>query len=175
MHHQEQWQSLPTWGSSEISPANSSQGSAPPLVLKFLFTSLWQDGLAGKDVCHTSLVVKSSSHRWKSRTNSIQLFSNFLRISVLVSHIAQDHEWAHLSRRCSHLGGGKAAVAHFCTHCQHVLKTLGDFVIPLSLTLGKERLYHLHGLRHQAADMAVPMSTMCPLRAFSHSLNKIKN
>lgn len=118
MHQQEQWQSLPTWGSSETSPANSSQGSVPQLVLKFLFTSLWQDGSAGKDVCHTSSVVKSSSHRWKSRANSIQLFSNFLRISVLVSHIAQDHEWAHLSRRCSHLGGGSC-----CCSFLHTLPT----------------------------------------------------
>lgn len=67
----------------------------------------------------------------------------------------------------------EAAVAHFCTHCQHLYLKHKETLSSPSLTPGKERLCHSHGLRQKAAHMAV--SAMCSLRAFSASLDKIKN
>lgn len=67
----------------------------------------------------------------------------------------------------------EAAVAHFCTHCQHLYLKHRETLSSLSLTPGKERLCHSHGLRQKAAHTAV--SAMCSLRAFSASLGKIKN
>lgn len=67
----------------------------------------------------------------------------------------------------------EAAVAHFCTHCQHLYLKHKETLSSPSLTPGKERLCHSHGLRQKAAHMAV--SAMCSLGAFSASLDKIKN
>lgn len=67
----------------------------------------------------------------------------------------------------------EAAVAHFCTHCQHLYLKHKETLSSPSLTPGKERLCHPHGLRQKAAHTAV--SAMCSLGAFSASLDKIKN